>query len=83
MASASVHLFSATCRRIDAAEVLGTTQPNISTRIATLENVLGIVLMHRDAGSVRLTEKGEALLLAARKVLLAGEDFRTSRVPFR
>ncbi|HID67672.1 MAG TPA: LysR family transcriptional regulator [Roseibacterium sp.] len=58
-----------------AAEVLGTTQPNISTRIATLENVLGIVLMHRDAGSVRLTEKGETLLLAARKVLLAGEDF--------
>lgn len=58
-----------------AASILGTTQPNISTRIATLEAVLGTVLMHRDAGSVRLTEKGEALLTAARNVLLAGEEF--------
>lgn len=58
-----------------AAVVLGTTQPNISTRIATLETVLGTVLMHRDAGSIRLTEKGETLLAAARKVLLAGEAF--------
>lgn len=58
-----------------AASVLGTTQPNISTRIAALEAVLGTVLMHRDAGSVRVTEKGAALLAAARKVLLAGEAF--------
>lgn len=58
-----------------AADVLGTTQPNISTRIAALESTLGTVLMHRDAGSVRLTEKGATLLEAARKVLLAGEDF--------
>jgi DNA-binding transcriptional LysR family regulator len=60
-----------------AAHALGTTQPNISTRIATLEETLGTVLMHRDAGSVRLTEKGVTLLEAARKVLLAGEDFLT------
>ncbi|OAN76645.1 hypothetical protein A8B78_03005 [Jannaschia sp. EhC01] len=58
-----------------AASILGTTQPNISTRIAALESVLGTVLMHRDAGSVRVTEKGTALLAAARKVLLAGEAF--------
>lgn len=58
-----------------AASVLGTTQPNISTRMAALEATLGTVLMHRDAGSVRLTDKGETLLAAARKVLLAGEDF--------
>lgn len=58
-----------------AADALGTTQPNISTRIAALETTLGTVLMHRDAGSVRLTEKGATLLEAARKVLLAGEDF--------
>lgn len=58
-----------------AATVLGTTQPNISSRIATLEATLGMILMHRDAGSVRLTDKGETLLAAARKVLLAGEDF--------
>lgn len=58
-----------------AATILGTTQPNISTRIAALEAVLGTVLMHRDAGSVRVTDTGADLLAAARKVLLAGEDF--------
>lgn len=58
-----------------AATILGTTQPNISTRIAALEAVLGTVLMHRDAGSVRVTDTGAELLAAARKVLLAGEDF--------
>lgn len=58
-----------------AANVLGTTQPNISTRIASLERVLGTVLMHRDAGSVQVTEKGASLLAAARQVLLAGETF--------
>ena len=58
-----------------AATILGTTQPNISTRIAALEAVLGTVLMHRDAGSVRVTDTGADLLAAARKILLAGEDF--------
>jgi DNA-binding transcriptional LysR family regulator len=58
-----------------AAAVLGTTQPNISNRISTLEDSIGIVLMHRDAGSVRLSEKGEALLLAARQVLWNAEAF--------
>lgn len=52
-----------------AAERLNTTQPNISTRIATLEARLGVSLMDRDAGSVRLTPMGEALLAHARKVL--------------
>ena len=58
-----------------AAEVLGTTQPNISNRIATLEQNLGVVLMHRDPGSVRLTDKGKELLVAARQVLWAAESF--------
>ena len=40
-----------------AAAALGTTQPNISVRIAAMEDTLNIVLMHRDAGAVRLTEK--------------------------
>ena len=58
-----------------AAERLGTTQPNISARINALEVQLGVVLMHRDAGSVRLTERGEVLLQAARDVLFAAETF--------
>ena len=57
-----------------AAEVLGTTQPNVSARIAVLEETLGTRLMHRDAGSVRLTERGEALLARARRVLNEASD---------
>ena len=58
-----------------AASVLGPTQPNISARISALEASLDVVLMHRDAGSVRLTEKGEELLAAARQVMWAAEAF--------
>ena len=58
-----------------AAERLGTTQPNISTRIAALEDRLGVKLMERDAGSVRLTPKGAEMLRKAREVLRAFEGF--------
>ena len=54
-----------------AAERLNTTQPNISARIAGLEELLGQSLMDRDAGSVRLTTAGERLLPHARDVLRA------------
>jgi DNA-binding transcriptional LysR family regulator len=56
-----------------AATALGTTQPNVSVRIAALEETLGVVLMHRDAGSVRVTEKGQEVLAASREVLRATE----------
>ncbi len=56
-----------------AASALATTQPNISSRIATLEEALGTKLLYRDAGSVRLTAKGEALLEKTRTVLRATE----------
>jgi DNA-binding transcriptional LysR family regulator len=52
-----------------AADRLNTTQPNISARIAGLEAALGTTLMTRDAGSVRLTGKGQDLLVHARRVL--------------
>lgn len=52
-----------------AAERLNTTQPNISARIAGLETALGTTLMTRDAGSVRLTVKGQDMLVHARRVL--------------
>lgn len=58
-----------------AAEALNTTQPNISSRISTLEAVLGVSLMDRDAGSVRLTPKGEALLPHARRALHSMDEF--------
>ena len=56
-----------------AAAALGTTQPNISSRIAALEHALGVTLLYRDAGSVRLTDKGRSLLAKTREVLWAGE----------
>jgi DNA-binding transcriptional LysR family regulator len=58
-----------------AAERLHTTQPNISTRIAQLERHLGVTLMDRDAGSVRLTPKGRELLDPARAVIGALDGF--------
>lgn len=38
-----------------AASALGTTQPNISARITALETALDVILLIRDAGSLRLT----------------------------
>lgn len=58
-----------------AAERLSTTQPNISSRIASLETSLKSVLMERDAGSVRLTPKGHELLGYARNVLSSVDEF--------
>ncbi|MBX2885215.1 MAG: LysR family transcriptional regulator [Granulosicoccus sp.] len=58
-----------------AADRLNTTQPNISSRISALESVLKVKLMERDAGSVRLTAKGQELLIHARKVLGTTDAF--------
>lgn len=58
-----------------AAERLNTTQPNISTRISGLEEMLGVKLMERDAGSVRLTTDGKALVDQARQVIRSVEGF--------
>ena len=56
-----------------AAERLNTTQPNISSRISALEDVLSARLMERDAGSVRILPKGRELLAYAREVLRSAE----------
>nr|WP_280637768.1 LysR family transcriptional regulator [Shimia sp. R9_1] len=58
-----------------AADKLNTTQPNISSRITTLEAQIGHRLMARDAGSVRLSPMGEKLLIQARAVLQAMDGF--------
>lgn len=52
-----------------AGERLNTTQPNISSRIATLEERLDVTLLDRSGGQVRLTAAGERLLPHARRVL--------------
>lgn len=58
-----------------AAQVLATTQPNISSRIAGLEQQLGVKLMERGAGHMRLTPIGETLLEKARLVLHQLDEF--------
>ena len=58
-----------------AADRLSTTQPNISSRIAQLEKLLNVSLMERDAGSVRLTSRGQDLLVYARRVLQSADQF--------
>ncbi len=58
-----------------AAHLLHTTQPNISNRIAQLEAYVGQRLMERDAGSVRLTAHGTALMEPARTILRAADGF--------
>ena len=60
-----------------AAAHLNTTQPNISSRIAGLEDSLGVILMQRDAGSVRLTDKGREIVAAARATLRQAEQLVT------
>jgi DNA-binding transcriptional LysR family regulator len=52
-----------------AGERLNTTQPNISSRIAALEQRLDATLLDRSGGQVRLTSIGERLLPHARRVL--------------
>lgn len=52
-----------------AAHHLNTTQPNISARIAGLGKTLGLPLMLRDAGSVRMTPRGTEVLAQARVTL--------------
>ena len=58
-----------------AADRLNTTQPNISSRISSLESALDVTLMERDAGSVRLTTKGQEMLGRARTVIKATDNF--------
>ncbi len=60
-----------------AAERLNTTQPNISTRIAQLEALVGEPLFVRGTGSVSLTPRGRDLLPLARAALHARDDFLT------
>lgn len=61
-----------------AAERLNTTQPNISARISQFEERLGVRLMERDAGSVRLTPKGRDLLAHARDIIAAVDGFQAA-----
>jgi DNA-binding transcriptional LysR family regulator len=57
-----------------ASEKLGTTQPAVSQRIASLEAALGVRLFERDARGVTLTAKGRELLTHAERMMEVRRD---------
>ncbi|RWA63975.1 LysR family transcriptional regulator [Mesorhizobium sp.] len=59
-----------------AAERLNTTQPAVSTRIASLEGALGAKLFERQSSTVRLTAEGQRLLPPAQRVLRVAEQLQ-------
>lgn len=61
-----------------AAERLHTTQAAISSRIATLEEELGVRLFERDSRSVTLTLRGTAILPLAEQLLATAARMRSA-----
>ena len=61
------------------------SQPTLSGQILKLEHELGVQLFERDGRSVRVTERGEAIVAHARRALAAAADLtaaaRASRDP--
>lgn len=57
-----------------ASEKVGTTQPAVSQRIASLEATLGVRLFERDVRGVTLTAKGQELLSHAERMMQAKQD---------
>lgn len=51
-----------------AARQLGTTQPTVSRRLQSLEQLLGCRLLHRTTHQLKLTEQGEQCYLQAREL---------------
>lgn len=68
----------AQCGGFSAAQAqLNLSQSAISTRMAQLEARLGSRLCERGRGTFKLTDEGNAVVLASRKLFGALEDFRT------
>jgi len=57
-----------------ASEKLGTTQPAVSQRIASLEAALGVRLFERDVRGVTLTAKGQEMLSHAERMMQVRRD---------
>jgi DNA-binding transcriptional LysR family regulator len=72
-----------------AAQVLGCTQPAVSSQVKRLQRLLGSELLDKSAPGVILTEKGEAIVKCARRLLAINDQIldlaapRTSERPLR
>lgn len=64
-----------------AAERLNTTQPAVSSRIAGLEEALGVKLFERQSSTVKLTPKGHQLLPAVKRVLRMADKLQMAAHP--
>ena len=58
------------------AKKLYTSQPAVSSRISALEELLGVKLFERHAGSFKLSAKGQELLPYAQKLLVMADRFK-------
>ena len=57
----------------EAAEVCGIAQPSLSVQIKTLEQAIGLTLVERGRGAVRLTQAGREVAARARDMLDAAQ----------
>lgn len=57
-----------------AAERCHVSQPTLSAQVAGIEAVLGVAIFERDKRRVLVTERGEAIVARARRVLLAVDE---------
>ena len=57
----------------EAAEACGISQPSLSVQIKSLEDGLGLTLVERGRGPVRLTQSGREVARRARDILDAGQ----------
>lgn len=60
-----------------AADLLGISQPTVSSDIRALERSLGVRLFHRSRAGTTLSDQGEALLPSAERLLESAETFNT------
>lgn len=61
-----------------AAAACNVSQPTLSGQILKLEDELGVRIFERDGRVARVTERGEAILAHARRVLGAADDLRAA-----
>lgn len=64
-----------------AADSLHLSQSAVTRRLQSLEQVLGVSLLHRSSRPLRLTSDGEGALQHARTVLQAAQEMETALMP--
>ena len=66
-----------------AASACNVSQPTLSGQILKLEEELGVQIFERDGRVARVTERGEAIVAHARRVIRAADDLKTAAAASR